>query len=176
MPSFPANNSGLELIMDMILVSACLIGDPVRYDGTAKLTGNTHLANWRRQGRLVVFCPEIAGGLDVPRRPAELEPGATAQDVLDGGARIFDNAGSDVTRSFLDGALAALAAAQSERCRHAVLTDGSPSCGSRYIYTGQFDSSRKAGMGVTAALLFNNGIQVWDHTRIDDLATALSIK
>lgn len=53
-----------------ILVSACLMGDPVRYDGSGKSTG------WIRQlgSRHVLYkiCPEVAGGLPVPREPSEI--------------------------------------------------------------------------------------------------------
>jgi uncharacterized protein YbbK (DUF523 family) len=166
--------------MDKILISACLTGDPVRYDGGAKTSANPNLApnlaRWQAEGRLIPHCPEVAGGLPTPRLPAEIEVGANAEQVLTGAARIIDNAGRDVTRAFLDGAQATLALAQQHACRHAVLTDGSPSCGTSYIYAGQFDGRRTAGMGVTAALLQSHGIRVWNDTQIDELAALLDRK
>jgi len=162
--------------MDKILISACLTGDPVRYDGGAKTSANLNLARWQAEGRLIPHCPEVAGGLPTPRLPSEIEAGANAGQVLAGKARILDNAGGDVTRTFLAGAQATLALARQHACRHAVLTDGSPSCGTSYIYAGRFDGSRTAGMGVTAALLQNHGIRVWNETQIDELAALLDCK
>ncbi|MCK4713269.1 MAG: DUF523 domain-containing protein [Marinosulfonomonas sp.] len=159
--------------MDKILVSACLLGQPVRYDAGAKPSPNAHLARWQLEGRLLAFCPEVAGGFSTPRLPAEIEAGTSARDVLDGRARIMASDGVDVTGGFLDGARAALLAAQSARCRHAILMDGSPSCGTGFIYAGRFDSRQKAGMGVTAALLTQHGIKVWSEAAIDDLAAIL---
>lgn len=159
--------------MDKILVSACLLGQPVRYDGAAKACANAHLARWQAEGRLLAFCPEVAGGFATPRLPAEIEAGATAHDLLDGNARIMASDGSDVTDGFLDGARAALSAAQSAGCRHAILMDGSPSCGTGFIYAGRFDGSKQTGIGVTAALLAQHGIKVWSEGEVDRLAAHL---
>ena len=161
---------GYSRIMDKILISSCLMGQPVRYEGTAKPVANPHLARWLAAGRLIAFCPEIAGGFAVPRLPAEIEPEAVGQDVLNGAARILDSDGNDLTTGFLNGAQAALIAAQKAGCRHAVLMDGSPSCGTSFVYNGQFDSTRKIGVGVTAALLMQHGITVWGQDQINDLA------
>lgn len=149
------------------------MGDPVRYDGAAKPSQNPHLSRWQTEGRLVKFCPEIAGGFAIPRLPAEIEPKAHANDVLAGRARILDRDGGDVTHGFLDGAQAALRAAKTAGCCHAILIDGSPSCGSGFIYSGRFDGEKRDGAGVTSALLQQNGIQVWHQGQIDDLAGLL---
>ena len=164
---------GYAFPMNKILISACLMGDPVRYDGAAKPVANPHLARWRDQGRLLVFCPEIAGGFPVPRLAAEIEPDADAHDVLQGHARILDRDGNDVTGGFLAGAQAALTAAQTAGCQHAILMDGSPSCGTGFIYSGRFDGTRKPGTGITAALLTGHGITVWSEAAIDALAAHL---
>ncbi len=85
--------------MMKIVVSACLLGVPVRYDGRAQLLDWPVVAEWQRTGRLVPFCPEVAGGLPTPRPPAECQ--------TDG--RILTCAGDDVTAAFRRGAEAALA-------------------------------------------------------------------
>ncbi|WP_456385894.1 DUF523 domain-containing protein [Profundibacter sp.] len=164
---------GYGLAMEKILISACLMGERVRYDGAAKPVINAHLAGWRDQGRLLVFCPEVAGGFAVPRPPAEIEPDADAAGVLRGDARVLDRDGRDVSCGFLEGAQAALSAAQSAGCRHAILMDGSPSCGSGFIYTGRFDGGRREGVGITTAVLESHGITVWSEARINDLAAHL---
>ncbi|GAA0392268.1 hypothetical protein Acor_17510 [Acrocarpospora corrugata] len=155
--------------MDRILVSACLLGRRVRYDGRAKTSDDALLTAWRSEGRLVSFCPEVAGGLPVPRPPAEIEAGAGGEAVLNGTARVLRPDGGDVTDMFLIGANAALTTARSFGVRMAILKEGSPSCGIFRIYDGSFEGRSVAGEGVTAALLTANGIQVFGE---DDLGAA----
>lgn len=156
-----------------LLVSACLVGRPVRYDGQAKPLAHPLLARLAGEGRLVPLCPEMAAGLPVPRLPAEIEAGMTGADVLDGRARVLDSAGGDVTAAFLDGARRALDTATAHGCRHALLIDGSPSCGPLAIYDGSFSGRRHAGQGVVAALLARAGIAVHAPAEIAALEAAL---
>ncbi|GKY88394.1 DUF523 domain-containing protein [Sinisalibacter aestuarii] len=160
--------------MDKILVSACLAGQPVRWDGAAKTLSHCLMTRWQGQGRLVALCPELAGGLAVPRRPAEIAPGATGEQVLDGAARILDDRGDDLTAAFRAGAEAAVALARAEGCRFALLIDGSPSCGSREVHDGRFAGRRVAGEGVMAAALRRAGVQVFTPADMARLAAALS--
>ncbi|NKX45363.1 DUF523 domain-containing protein [Roseicyclus persicicus] len=159
--------------MERILVSACLMGATVRYDGRAKDPGTALVARWQAEGRLVALCPELAGGLPVPRLPAEIEAGATGADVAAGRARIVDRAGADVTGAFLDGAQAALRLARDAGLRFALLTEGSPSCGVRRIHAGRFDGTTRPGEGVVAATLRAAGIAVYSHEEAAALAAAL---
>ncbi|MEM7615672.1 MAG: DUF523 domain-containing protein [Pseudomonadota bacterium] len=149
-----------------ILVSACLLGQPVRYNGTASTLESEILETWRRAGRIVPLCPEVAAGFAVPRPPAEIEPGCDGEDVRLGTARILEDTGGDVTRQFRDGAERTLAHALSHDCRYALLTDGSPSCGSSFIYSGAHDGVRRAGQGVVTATLRASGIQVFGQHQI----------
>jgi uncharacterized protein YbbK (DUF523 family) len=160
--------------MERILVSACLLGRPVRYDGRAKEPGTDLLARWQAEGRLVPLCPEMAGGLPVPRPAAEIAPGATAVQVLAGRGRIRTAAGEDVTAAFLDGAAAAVRLAHQAGCRHALLTEGSPSCGVGRVHAGQFDGTTIPGEGVVAAALRAAGVTVYSHEEADALAHALA--
>ncbi|MFB2549499.1 DUF523 domain-containing protein [Ensifer soli] len=156
-----------------ILVSACLMGLPVRYDAKAKPLASAHLQRWRAEGRLVSVCPELSGGFAIPRAPAEIADGLTGDDVLDGRARVIERGGRDVTAAFLAGAEAALALARETGCRHALLIDGSPSCGSSAIHDGRFSGRRHAGNGVTAALLRRHGITLYSGQEIEALALAV---
>ncbi|MEU8543946.1 DUF523 domain-containing protein [Streptomyces sp. NPDC048717] len=140
-----------------VLVSACLRGIPCRWDGGAKPSAelDTLLA-----GRTPVpFCPEQAGGLTTPRRPAELV-GGDGHGVLEGTARVVDDTGADVTDAFVDGARQALAAAREAGCAEAVLMPRSPSCGRGQVYDGSFGGGLVPGDGVTAALFARHGIMV----------------
>ncbi|MCV3766336.1 DUF523 domain-containing protein [Rhizobium sp. TRM95796] len=161
--------------MDKILISACLLGAPVRYDGKGKPLAHPLIDRWRSQGRLVSFCPELAGGFQTPRPPAEIADEATGDAVLAGEGRVIDIDGADVTEMFVEGARRALAMARAERCRYALLIDGSPSCGSLNIYDGRFSGGRHAGRGVTAALLSAHGVEVFAPVDIDRLAARLSL-
>ncbi len=150
-----------------ILVSACLIGQPVRYDGSAATVTSTILDRWIREGRLVSFCPEVAGGFPVPRPPAEIA-GDGGSAVLRGEAKVFDESGRDVTTYFVTGAHEALRTASDQGVRLAILKDNSPSCGSSFIHGGDFTGTTRPGMGVTTALLENCGIRVFSEQQIQD--------
>ncbi len=160
--------------MQKILVSACLLGRPVRYDGGSKRLDDALLAAWQAEGRLVPVCPEVMAGLPTPRLPAEIEAGAGGAAVLAGRARILDSTGGDVTAAFRAGAEAALATAREAGCRYALLTDGSPSCGATFIYDGTFGGNRVDGQGVVTALLEAQGICVFAEHQIAELGRALA--
>ncbi|NVZ75134.1 DUF523 domain-containing protein, partial [Pseudomonas gingeri] len=89
-----------------ILVSRCLLGHLVRYDGGAS-GPYAQLAAWQAEGRVVALCPEVAGGLPTPRAAAEI-PGGQGVQVLEGRARVITTEGEDVSAAFLDGARQAL--------------------------------------------------------------------
>lgn len=156
-----------------ILVSACLIGAPVRYDGTGKALASPVLARWQAEGRLVPACPEMLGGLPTPRPAAEICGGDGAA-VLAGHARIRTRAGDDVTDAFVAGAGAALSAARAAGCRFALLMPRSPSCGVRSIHDGSFSGALRPGRGATAALLVAAGLEVFGADEIDALAEAVA--
>ncbi|WP_033424913.1 DUF523 domain-containing protein [Actinomadura flavalba] len=149
--------------MKRILVSSCLLGRPVRYDGRAKPVEDALLDRWRAEGRIVPVCPEVAGGLGVPRPPAEIVhagSGDPGEAVLDGTARILTDAGDDVTDAFVRGAHRALATARQWNAVVALLKEGSPSCGTHRVHDGTFTGAARPGTGVTAALLRRNGLHV----------------
>lgn len=152
-----------------ILISACLLGHAVRYDGKGKPLAHPTIERWMKEGRLVTICPEMAGGMAVPRPPAEIENGASGLDVLEGRARVIEITGGDVTSQFIEGAQKALSFAKDHGCAYALLIDGSPSCGSGAIYDGSFSGRKQAGNGVTAALFSQAGISVFSPTNIDEL-------
>ncbi|MEZ5291138.1 MAG: DUF523 domain-containing protein [Vicinamibacterales bacterium] len=149
--------------MERVLVSACLLGHAVRYDGRDKKADDGTLARWVAEGRVVAVCPEVAGGLAVPRPPAEVEAGAGGDAVLAASARVIAVNGDDVTTAFVHGATHALQRARDEHIRVAVLKEGSPSCGSSYSYDGTFSGTRVDRPGVTTALLRRQGVRVFSE-------------
>ncbi len=134
-----------------ILVSACLMGAPCRYDGCTK----PHLAATllQRDHILLSICPEVAGGLRTPRLPAE-----RVED------RVLRVDGGDVTEAYQNGAACALRLVKEHKITLAVLKERSPSCGVGKIYDGTFSKTLKDGDGVTAELLRQNGVEVIGET------------
>jgi uncharacterized protein YbbK (DUF523 family) len=140
-----------------VLLSACLAGVPCTHAAEAKTRP------WALElvatGRAVTVCPEVAGGLPIPRPEAEIQGGDGAA-VLSGDARVVNLEGEDVTSSYLRGADAALAAAGRSGATLAVLKARSPSCGCGRIYDGAFSGTLTDGDGVTAAALKRAGVEV----------------
>ena len=151
--------------MEKVLVSACLLGENVRYNGIVKNFESHVVASWNRHGRVVAICPEVAGGLPVPRPCSEISGGDGSQ-VLNGHKKVINSNGQDVTKYFLAGAQKALELATLWGIRVAILKEGSPSCGSGYIYDGSFSKIKKPGKGVAAALLEEKGIRVFNEREI----------
>ena len=132
-----------------IMVSACLTGENVKSNG-----GNNYsepLSAFLSGHDVIPVCPEVLGGLPVPREPAEIVNGI-----------VTDRSGKSVDPEFRRGAEAVLKAAEKERPVLIVLQSRSPSCGVREIYDGSFSGRKIRGSGVTARLLMENGYPVID--------------
>jgi uncharacterized protein YbbK (DUF523 family) len=151
--------------MQKILVSACLLGERVRYDGLIVPLPEIMTGLLSSKAIMIPFCPEVAGGLPVPRNPAEIS-GKDGFEVLDGKAIVGNKIGEDVTLFYLTGAARALETAIKNNIKIAVLKEKSPSCGNSFIYDGTFTRTLKPGKGVTAALFERNGIHVFNEQEI----------
>ncbi|MGI6236663.1 MAG: DUF523 domain-containing protein [Candidatus Excrementavichristensenella sp.] len=139
-----------------LLVSACLLGVPCRYDG--KSIPCPAVLSLAKKHQLVPFCPEIYGGLPTPRPPAEAKDG-----------RVLDREGNDKTAQFVRGASEALRVYLLADCEAAILKSRSPSCGLHQIYDGSFTGALVPGSGFTAALFREEGIQVFDEEHIEEI-------
>lgn len=142
--------------MEKLLISACLLGEPCRYDGLSKPLDEKKLAALRKRYELIPVCPEQAGGLPTPRIPSERR-----------GARVINRAGEDVTAQFRRGAAEALRLARENGCERALLKERSPSCGSGEIYDGSFTGRVVSGDGVAAEALKAAGVRVCGETQFD---------
>ncbi len=139
-----------------ILVSACLLGLPCRYDGKSKPCDQ--LIALAGKHTLIPVCPEQLGGLPTPRPPAEIR-----------GDRVRTDTGADVTDAYRLGADCAARVYAINRCDCAVLKARSPSCGRGVIYDGTFSGRLTAGDGVTAAALARAGAAVYTEDEIGNL-------
>ena len=147
----------------MILVSSCLLGNNVKYNGG----NNGHELLMKYRQYLTAVCPECLGRLPIPRPPAELQ-GGDGEAMLSGNTKVCNKEGLDVTGHFLQGAELALELARKHKVRVAILKANSPSCGNQQIYNGRFDGGKIPGRGVTAALFQKNGIKVYSEKDIDE--------
>lgn len=152
-----------KITMHKILISSCLLGTPVRYDGTGQQLLHPQIMAWQQQKLIVPFCPEVAGGLPIPRDPAEIS-----------NDKVITNIGDDVTAEFKLGARKALQLCQQHNIRFALLKESSPSCGRNTIYDGSHSGTKVKGMGLTASLLEKNGIQVFSEQQLPALAQTLA--
>lgn len=137
--------------MEKILISSCLLGNPVRYDGNSKPIEHDIITHWQQLGCLITICPEMSGGLPVPRPAAEIQ----------NNGKILTESGQDVSAHFQQGAQNTLDLCRQQQIKIAILKQSSPSCGSQMIYDGSFSGQKIAGMGVTAKLLSSHGIKVF---------------
>jgi len=135
----------------MILVSACLAGIPCRYDGKSSL--NPAIADLVERGEALAVCPEMLGGLPVPRVPCEVVTGG-------GETKVVSRDGRDFTAEYLLGARKTLDIALEARGAKALMKRRSPSCGVGEIYDGTFSGKLTAGNGLAADLLAEHGIEV----------------
>lgn len=140
--------------MEIILVSACLLGINCRYDGSHAYC--PEVFDDLAPHHFIPICPEQLGGLPTPRPPARIE-GGDGEDVWRGAAKVINQDGEEITAAFLKGARETLAIAQIAKAKRAILKDHSPSCGCQYIYGVE---GLVKGLGVTAALLAKNEIKV----------------
>jgi len=158
--------------LNKVLVSACLLGKRVRYDGRIKPVADTILEQWLAQGRVVSICPEVDAGMSIPRAPAEISAG-DGHAVWAGTATVQTENGGEVSAYFKKGAQLTLSLCQQHAIKIAVLTEGSPSCGSSTIYDGSFSRQKMAGVGVTVALLQQHGIEVFSQYQLQEADRAL---
>jgi len=144
-----------------ILISACLLGEKVRYDGGSMELENAITSNWQKDSLLIPLCPEVSGGLSTPRKPAEI---ISDNDDL---VKIVNIVGIDVTEEFNRGAQRALEVCQQHNIKMAILTESSPSCGSSLIHNGKFDGQKMSGEGITTRLLRQHNIKVFNQFQIE---------
>jgi uncharacterized protein YbbK (DUF523 family) len=139
-----------------ILVSACLLGVPCRYD--AKSKPDERVIAFSKKHELIPVCAEVLGGLETPRIPAEIV-----------GDKVLRRDGVDVTREYHSGAQCVLDIAIQNSCKIAILKSKSPSCGKGKIYDGTYTKTLKDGNGICADLLMKNNITVLTEREIDKI-------
>lgn len=146
----------------MIGVSACLGGCPVRFDGRDQRV--VEIEQLVKQQEAIMICPEVLGGLPIPRDPAEII-GGDGFAVWHGEAKVLTNKGADVTEAFKNGSIRAYQKLKEKGIDTLILKEKSPSCGSQWIYDGTFSGTKIKGVGVATAYFLNQGIKVYSESQ-----------
>lgn len=144
----------------MIGVSACLAGCYCRYDGDTNLIES--IKKLVENDQAIMICPEVLGGMPIPRKPAEIIDG-DGFDVWTGKAVVRNIAGENVTDEFKTGTLKAYEKLKEYNVTTLILKERSPSCGSKMIYDGTFSGKRRTGVGVATAYFLKQGINVYSE-------------
>ena len=129
----------------------------MRYDGGSRR--HPRLRELAESTVLVPVCPEILGGLGVPRPRCHFVQG-DGTGVLHGQARVVDEHANDRTAAFMRGAEEALRIVELVSPSLIILKEGSPSCG---LHRVDIQGERKPGCGVASALLRGLGVALIDE-------------
>ena len=132
-----------------IMVSACLLGRKCKYNGGDNFSEK--VASFVEGHEVIPVCPEVAGGLPVPRPSCEIVNGV-----------VTDKEGKSRDKEFRTGAELCLHLAKEKGIDLAILQSRSPSCGVGRIYDGTFSGRLIEGSGIFARLLQENGFRVMD--------------
>ena len=141
-----------------VLISACLLGDNVKYSGGNNLTPELVTLLEKYNVKIVKICPECFAGLPIPRVPSEIR-----------GDKVFSKDGWDITEEFLSGAEKTYQIAKRKQVDFAILKERSPSCGSTHIYDGSFSGNIILGQGITAKRLTEEKIKVFSEENLEEI-------
>ncbi|MBR3890898.1 MAG: DUF523 domain-containing protein [Bacilli bacterium] len=133
--------------MEKVIVSACLIGENCKYNG-----GNNKrekIIEYLKDKEVILVCPEVMGGMSTPRLKSEIKDG-----------KVISEKGDDVTDYFVRGATIALKKSLESGAKIAILKEKSPSCGTKFIYNGEFNGTLIKGSGVFSSLISQKGIKI----------------
>lgn len=149
-----------------IIVSSCLMGKFVRYNGTTYWSNHPILDVFKKKVEIIDFCPEVEGGLPIPRKAAEIS-GGDGFDVLLTKAQVLTNTQTNITKNFIVGVRKLKTICEKHNIGFAIFKEGSPACGVNRIYNGTFTNTSRAGSGVAAALLRKLEIPLFSEKEIE---------
>lgn len=133
---------------EKLLISSCLLGNNVKYNGKNNYISGIEAL--KEKYDLIIICPEVMGGLSIPRIPSEIIE-----------SEVINKEGKNVTKEFNKGADIAIDLVKKYKIKKALLKDGSPSCGSTYIYDGTFTGNKILNYGFTVRKLLKENIKIY---------------
>ncbi len=140
-------------------ISACLLGDKVRYDQTDKR--NEDIINLLKGHEIIRICPEMSAGFSLPHEPLEIR-----------GNSVFSKSGEDVSSKLLEGSRSCFKMIKD--CDLVILKSKSPSCGYKKIYDGSFSGRLIDGNGIFTSLCIENGITVFNELQLEEIKEYLN--
>ena len=147
-----------------VLISACLLGDNVKYSGGNNLTLELVILLEKYNVDIVKVCPECFAGLPIPRVPSEIKE-----------TKVFSKDGRDITEEFLSGAEKTFKIAKENQIDFAILKERSPSCGRSYIYDGSFSGKVIQGQGLTVRKLNEENIVIFSEENLEEIEKYLQV-
>ena len=147
-----------------VLISACLLGDNVKYSGGNNLSPELVTLLEKYNVDIVKVCPECFAGLPIPRVPSEIKE-----------TKVFSKDGRDITEEFLSGAEKTFKIAKENQIDFAILKERSPSCGSSYIYDGSFSGKVIQGQGLTVRKLNEENIVIFSEENLEEIEKYLQV-
>ena len=144
---------------EKLLISACLFGENVRYDGKNNLVED--LERLKEKYELIPFCPEVSSGMTIPRAANEIQ---SFNPLV-----VKNEFGINTTDYFIDGAMQTAHSCKHNNIKIALLKSKSPSCGINEVYDGTFSKTLIKGQGLTANILMQQNIKLYDENQIGEL-------
>ena len=139
-------------------ISACLLGDKVRFDGKDKR--NEKLIKLLKNHEIIKICPEIESGFPIPRLPIELKNN-----------KAYTKDNKDVTKQLIKGSNKTYQ--KIKDCDLIILKTKSPSCGYQKIYDGSFTNKLIKGNGIFTQICIDNNKKIYTDEDIDLLTKLL---
>lgn len=139
-------------------ISACLLGKECTYKGSSNKI--KHICKLTKDIEFIEICPEVMGGLSIPRSPSEI----TSLNPL----TVTNSDGNDVTKEYVEGARLSLERLKQSDVSVVLLKHRSPSCGCDGIYDGSFSHVVVDGQGVCAKLLSDNGMILFHEEKMSE--------
>ena len=139
-------------------ISACLLGDKVRFDGKDKR--NEKLIKLLKNHEIIKICPEIESGFPIPHLPIELKNN-----------KAYTKDNKDVTKQLIKGSNKTYQIIKD--CDLIILKTKSPSCGYQKIYDGSFTNKLIKGNGIFTQICIDNNKKIYTDEDIDLLTKLL---
>jgi len=143
---------------EKILVSRCLLGENVRYDGGNCLVNKSKLAKIEKNFEIIPICPEVLAGMSIPREPIELINNS-----------IYNEKNEKLDDMFIPVFNYLKILIVKNKIKYALLKEFSPSCGVHEVYDGTFSGKTVSGMGLVTSFLKKEGVTVFSEYEMNQL-------
>lgn len=141
-----------KLLKPYLLVSSCLLGNNVRYDGKNCKIDNIDLLE--NNFTIIPICPEI-DVLGCPRNSIEIKNN-----------EVIDKDNNNYTTLIKKKIASIINLCKENDVKYALLKEKSPTCGSHFIYNGTFSRKLIQGSGLLVSELKKLHIQIFNEDEV----------